>query len=400
MRISKETYALVALAFSSAVFLVLLVLASAPGFGRSPGASDRGLTPQERLGKQIFFDTNLSEPRGLSCSSCHAPEQDFSGNNAGTFGAALGSRPGISGLRNTPGLSYASFTPPFHFEKDENGKLIPVGGFFRDGRADSLAAQAEKPLFNPREMNNSDPRSLAGKMAAGSYAAFFRQLGGQDIFAHPDRALAVAAQALQAFERTSVFHPFASRYDDYIQGRGTLTAEERRGLALFKNPQKGNCASCHTMNDKSPDGRDSLFTDYTYDSLGLPRNLNITDNGNRAFFDLGLCGPERSSPRPGDTSLCGAFKVPSLRNVAKRKFYFHNGVFTSLHDAVAFYATRDTNPQRWYPEGRKFNDLPPQYRGNVNTDEVPYNRKAGEQPALTDDDIDALAAFLKTLSDR
>ena len=219
MRTTRERYALLALAVSSVALLILLFVAFQPTFGKSPEAADRWLSPQERLGKQIFFDTNLSEPRGMSCASCHALDQDFSGNNGGTFGVAPGSRPGISGLRNTQSLTYASFAPPFHFEKDENGKLAPVGGFFRDGRAESLAAQAEKPLLNPREMNNPDVSSLVRKMAEGAYAGLFRQLSGQDIFDHPDRALAFAAQALQAFERIPIFHPFSCRYDYCIRGR-------------------------------------------------------------------------------------------------------------------------------------------------------------------------------------
>lgn len=251
-------------------------------------------------------------------------------------------------------------------------------------------------------MNNPSPAALVHKMAAGVYAGLFRQVSGTDIFEHPNNALNVAAQALQAFEQTSPFHSFSSRYDDYIKGQGTLTAQEKRGMAVFKDPKKGNCSACHVMNDKSARGEDSLFTDYTYDNIGLPRNERISDNQDSGFFDLGLCGPEpeRTKPPHGDQRLCGSFKVPTLRNVAKRKFLFHNGSFTNLRDAVEFYATRDTDPSRWYPHGRKFNDLPPQYRKNVNIDEVPYNRKAGQQPALTENEIDDLVAFLSTLSDR
>ena len=388
-----------------AMITVAIVFVVEHSFGKRPrsddtppSATDAALSPQQRLGQQIFFDSNLSEPRGMSCASCHAPEQDFSGNNGSKFGVALGSRSEMSGLRNTQSLSYASFTPPFHFEKDASGKLVPVGGFFRDGRAESLAAQAEGPLLDPREMNNSDVQSVVKKMSETAYAALFRELGGEDIFDHPDRAMAFAAQALEAFESAPIFHPFSSRFDEYVQGRGTLTEEEKKGLALFKDPQKGNCASCHTVNDNSTNGRDSLFTDFTYDNLGVPRNGRITDNRDPSFFDLGLCGPKRSSPRHEDATLCGAFKVPTLRNVAKRKFYFHNGAFTNLRDVVAFYATRDTDPRRWYVV--KFDDLPPQYRGNVNTEEFPYNSKDGKEPVLTEEDIDALVAFLKTLSDK
>ncbi len=104
------------------------------------------------------------------------------------------------------------------------------------------------------------------------------------------------------------------------------------------------------------------------------------------------------------TDLCGAFKVPSLRNVAQRQVLFHNGRFTSLKEALTFYGQRDTNPEKWYPldaagSVRKFDDLPAAYRGNVNTTEAPYNRKPGDAPALTDAEIDDVVAFLRVLSD-
>ena len=97
--------------------------------------------------------------------------------------------------------------------------------------------------------------------------------------------------------------------------------------------------------------------------------------------------------------LCGAFRVPTLRNIAKTAPYFHNGAIKTLREAVKFYATRDTNPELWYPAGQKFDDLPSQYQRNVNTTEVPYNRVAGDYPALDDSEIDDVVAFLTTLSD-
>ena len=99
-------------------------------------------------------------------------------------------------------------------------------------------------------------------------------------------------------------------------------------------------------------------------------------------------------------SLCGAFKVPTLRDVAIDKAFFHNGAITSLRDAVAIYATRDTDPAHWYPGGHKFNDMPAAFDANVNIKEVPYDRKLGEKPRIDDSDIDALVAFLKTLTDK
>ena len=172
------------------------------------------------------------------------------------------------------------------------------------------------------------------------------------------------------------------------------------GLALFNDPNKGNCASCHTS-AKGSDGAHPLFTDYTYDNLGLPRNMEIPANLDANYFDLGLCGRADLNAR---FDLCGAFKVPSLRNVALRKTYFHNSAFKSLKDAVTFYVQRDTNPEKWYPlnsDGtvNKFNDLLIAQRGNVNTTEAPYNRLIGDVPALSDAEVDDVIVFLRTLTD-
>ena len=127
------------------------------------------------------------------------------------------------------------------------------------------------------------------------------------------------------------------------------------------------------------------------------------------MFDLGLCKrPGLAAILPKEIkleSLCGKFKVPTLRNVAVTGPYYHNGYFASLRDAVAFYATRDTDPKRWYPkletgEVDKLDDLPGAYKKNANTEEVPYDRKPGQPPRLSDRDVDALVAFLKTLTDK
>ena len=96
--------------------------------------------------------------------------------------------------------------------------------------------------------------------------------------------------------------------------------------------------------------------------------------------------------------------MPSLRNVALRQAFFHNGRFKTLSDVLHFYVQRDTNPEKWYPTDadgsiRKFDDLPQEFHGNVNVTEVPYNRKRGDAPALDDAEIEDVIAFLKTLTD-
>ena len=77
----------------------------------------------------------------------------------------------------------------------------------------------------------------------------------------------------------------------------------------------------------------------------------------------------------------------------------HNGVFSKLRDVVAFYATRSTDPDLWYPHGAKFDDVPDRYRPNVNTLSFPYNRREGDPPAMDEAEIDAIVAFLQTLTD-
>ena len=151
-----------------------------------------------------------------------------------------------------------------------------------------------------------------------------------------------------------------------------FTEREQRGLNLFVQPQKGNCAHCHSVDAGSREPSKSLFTDFSYRALGLPRSARIPKNADPAFFDLGLCqrvpvsvsGLPVPTARPPVTNPahCGLFKTPTLRNIAITAPYMHNGFFDTLRDAVAFYATRDTHPARWFPAGVKFDDLPARYQ--------------------------------------
>lgn len=376
-------------------------------------ADETGLTPLERLGKRIFEDKSLSRPTGVSCASCHDAATAFQGANGSPVPAvARGSKPESLGKRNTPTIMYASFAPPFGFidDKDEEtGKIekIPAGGQFLDGRASDLLAQFEGPLLDPLEMNAPSRRFAVEAIRDGAYAALAREVYGDKIFDDPDKAFEKLAQAVVAFESSARFHPFASKFDDYLRGNAKLSAIEKKGFELFKDPKKGNCLACHAGKEDSRDPQDWLFTDFTYDALGAPKNPAIAATANAP--DLGLCkrpGLDKIAPAGFEIdSVCGAFKVPTLRNVGVTGPYLHNGAFAKLRDVVAFYATRDTNPGRWYPRGEKgktekFNDLPAAYRENVNTEEVPYDRKEGERPRLSEKEIDAITAFLETLTDR
>ena len=286
-----------------------------------------------RLGQQIFTDPDLSEPRGTACVACHQPTQGFAGNHGSRIGVAQGSQPSAVGLRNAMTNSYAGFIEPLSFITT-NGATEASGGHFWDGRADTLAQQALGPLLNPLEMNNPSKRAVVDKIAASRYAPLFRQQFGANIFSDTDAAFTQIGVAIEAFERAAL-QPFSSKYDAMVRGSAGFTAPEARGMALFMDPARANCAGCHLMNPNSGKPEDSLFSEFTYYATGIPRNTAIPRNADPAFFDLGLCGPERTAPvlpatvAAGVTieNFCGKFRMPTLRNVAERPAFMHNGVF-------------------------------------------------------------------------
>ncbi len=381
------------------------------------GIDQSSLTPRERLGLRIFFDSNLSEPAGTACASCHDPRRAFTGNNSTLIGVAQGSRSDQFGTRDAPTVMYQATAPRFSSNGgvEADGKRVPMGGLFWDGRADTLEEQAKQPFFNAVEMNNADTSALIAKVAKANYAAAFRQEWGGAIFDNPEAALDAVAASIAAFERTSVFQPFTSKFDYVMRGQAKFTEQEQRGLSLFTIRQKGNCAQCHTVDVASRDPQKSLFTDFSYRALGLPRSMRIPKNADPAFIDLGLCErvpvagvkpaadikPQVTAAKPPvtDPAACGLFKTPTLRNITITAPYMHNGFFDSLRDAVAFYATRDTDPVRWFPAGKKFNDLPSQYHANVDVDTPPYQRRPQQSPQLTEAEINDIEAFLYTLTD-
>jgi len=377
-----------------------MALASCGGGGTAASDAaapeERALSAQAALGEKIFADASLSASGRQSCASCH--DAAFAHSPANALAVQLGGPGGdLQGRRKTPGIRYLATNPAFFFD----GEGTPTGGFFWDGRAANFAEQAAEPFLNPFEMANPDKASVVAKLAAAPYAADFRRVFGDRIFDDVEGAYLAMSLAIQQYEREDVeFNALSSKYDAFLRGQATLTDQELRGLALFNAPDKGNCAACHPS-ARGSDGAPPLFTDFSYDNLGVPRNPEIARNADPATFDLGLCERADLAQR---SDLCGAFKVPSLRNVALRQALFHNGRFKTLKDALTFYVQRDTNPEKWYPlagDGsvKKFDDLPPELRGNVNTSEAPYNRGPGEQPALSDAEIDDVIAFLRALTD-
>jgi cytochrome c peroxidase len=375
---------------------VAVLLLAACGGSDTESPTTVQLSAMGRLGEQIFRDGNLSASRRMSCQTCHEPEAGHASirDAPAELGGPLLN---LQGGRNVPGIRYLRFNGAFHFDAEGT----PTGGFFWDGRAASLEAQAGGPFLNPVEMAMPSKAAVVERLRQASYAAEFAAIFGPGAFGDVERAYAAITIALAQYQREDEdFAAFSSKYDAYLAGRAQLTAQEARGLALFEDEAKGNCAACHPS--RPADGQPPLFTDFTYDALGVPRNAGLEHNADPAFFDLGLCGREDGVLATRE-DLCGLFKVPSLRNVALRKRYFHNGRFASLRDVVDFYVTRDTDPARWYPsvDGAvaKFDDLPAKHHGNVNTTEPPYDRGPGDAPALTAGEIDDVVAFLRTLSD-
>jgi len=355
------------------------------------------LSPAAALGEKIFEDASLSASGQMSCATCHSPDHAHASDPSAGVVPAGGTSLNVPGFRNAPTLNYLSFTPAFFFDDG-----TPTGGFNRDGRATDLIAQAERPFLAPHEMANADAAAVIVKLRSAAYVAEFQRVFGAAIFDDADTAFQRVRFAIAQYEKEAIeFRPFDSKFDYFLAGKTQLSAQELQGFALFNNPNKGNCAGCHPSG-RLRDGTPPLFTDFTYDNLGVPRNTAIPATTDPAYFDLGLCGPDRSD-LADRSDLCGAFKVPTLRNVALTAPYFHNGKFATLREVVAFYVRRDTNPEQWYPVTAsgvdKFDDLPPEYRNNVNTTEVPYNRQLGDEPALNDDEIDAVVAFLNTLTD-
>jgi cytochrome c peroxidase len=356
------------------------------------------LSPAAALGEKIFNDPSLSASGQMACATCHNSDHAHASNPNDGVVPAGGSGLNVPGFRNTPSLNYASFTPAFFFDSEST----PTGGFDRDGRASDLITQAERPFLAAHEMANGTPAAVVNKLRNAAYVAEFQRVFGAAIFDDVDAAFQRARFAIAQYEKEDAeFRPFDSKFDYFLAGKTKLSDQELRGYALFNNPQKGNCAGCHPSGRLS-DGTPPLFTDFTYDNLGVPRNSAIAATADADYFDLGLCGPDRTD-LTDHADLCGAFKVPSLRNVAVTAPYFHNGKFNTLREVVEFYVRRDTNPEEWYPVGvngvEKFNDLPAQYQNNVNVTEVPYNRQLGDNPALDTDEIDDVVAFLNTLTD-
>ena len=377
-----------------------------PGLGRAQAYARAAAL--EALGRKLFADPALSASGRIACATCHDPRFAFGPPNAQDIQLG-GKTMQDPGLRAAPSLRYLQAVPQFaehYYENDDEGDASvdngPTGGLTWDGRVDRLRDQARLPLLLPFEMANKGAAHLVANVRAAGYSSELRKIFGDAIFDGSEQAFAAVVEALEVYQQNAAeFYPYSSRYDAYLAGRAQLSPQEKRGLALFNDPAKGNCASCH-RSAPGNDGTPPQFTDYGLIALGVPRNPDIPANADPHFYDLGACGPLRSD-LAARGEFCGLFRTPSLRNVALRKTFFHNGAVHNLREAIAFYVERDTNPGKWYPRDvagtlRKYDDLPAQYQQNINN-EPPFGRRASGQPALSASDIDDIVAFLETLTD-
>jgi cytochrome c peroxidase len=385
--------------FPLAAMLFAIGLLAAAGL--TAAQDDRPLTRAEAtrrarlledIGRQMFVDPTLSGSGKLSCASCHSPQHAFGPPNARATQLG-GTQLDRVGLRAVPSLRYLQTRPPFSehfFESEEDGDESidagPTGGLTWDGRVNRGRDQARIPLLSPDEMANDRITDVVAAVKRAPYARQFKE---------PITFDAIVTALATYEQREADFYPYSSKYDASLRGEAQLSTQEQRGLQLFNDPAKGNCARCH-ISQRGPNGTLPQFTDYGFMALGLPRNRTLPANADPAYFDLGLCGPIRTDLM-GKAGYCGKFMTPTLRNVATRQTFFHNGVVHSLREAVAFYVERDTSPEKWYPHGR-FDDLPARYHANVEM-EPPFGRRPGDPPALTEAEIDDVVAFLQTLTD-
>ncbi len=364
----------------SVSFGIFLALSCASALAADESVTEAG------LGRMLFFDTNLSANRTQACASCHDPESGF----ADPRGMASPGDDGVSlGDRNAPTAAYAALSPVFH--RNEAGEW--VGGQFLDGRAATLEDQAGGPPLNPVEMGMPDKASVVARLKENpTYVAAFPALFGDGVLDDPEAGYAAMTQAIAAFERTPELSPFDSKYDRYLRGEAELTRDEELGMVLFFSQQFTNCNQCHQLSTSAIDPRET-FSDYHYHNIGTPENVALRDmNGvPLGTIDEGLAANPAVA---GDPAHLGKFRTPTLRNVAVTGPYMHNGVFEDLRTVVLFYNIYNTrsenrmiNPETGAPFG------PPPVKGTLAVEELAHG------PALDDVRIDAIVAFLKTLTD-
>jgi cytochrome c peroxidase len=400
--------------FAKRLFIVVMLIGAVAFLlttSQKIAAAEPNLTAKEQLGKFIFFDEKLSLNGNQSCATCHAPESGWTGPDSATNqGGAVyeGSISAAFGDRKPPSSAYTTQSPVLHFVIEKKEALF-IGGNFWDGRAtgerlgNPAVEQAQGPFLNTKEQALPDAASVVTKVCSSVYSGQFKQVWAElskppctgDTVEDYDRI----AFSIAAYEASSEVNAFTSKYDYYLKGEVELTKLEKVGLNMFKG--KGKCAACHVVS-----GPGSLFTDFTFDNLGIPQNPANPAGVAPAFVDQGLGGflATRSDYQQYAAANLGKHKVPTLRNVDLRpssnfvKAYGHNGYFKSLEGIVHFYNTRDVkyrcpNPLTSEKDALMQSCWPaPEVAANVNTRELGNLHLTYIQEA-------AIVAFLKTLSD-
>ena len=417
--------------------VVLLGLAGASALAQT-------LTPVEQLGKQLFFDKISSPAASMSCATCHAPNSGWTGAIGGInlHGAIYrGADPKRFGNRKPPSSAYASFSPIFRFQLlgPDDGRF--GGGVMWDGRATGerlgspVAEQALGPPLSPVEQNMPSAKAVCMHVARSKYAKLFVEVWGPGSLDCSDAGIAATYDriglSIGRYEASSEVNSFSSKFDDYwraclaagnemeacglaegekmvLDPGGILTDQEFDGLIEFGE----YCSGCHTSTLPAAPGLPPLFTDNTFDNIGVPKNPDnpfyrmdevYLDDGSPInpdgadWIDYGLGDFLRTRPEFATyaSDNDGKHRVPTVRNVDARpgkgwpKAFMHNGVFKSLEEVVHFYNTRDVASEGW---------APPEVDRNV-------NRELFEGKPLGNFELDAeaeaaIVAFLRTLTDR
>jgi cytochrome c peroxidase len=350
------------------------------------------------LGNRLFFDSNLSLNRTMSCATCHDPSHAFvdarfkdTGTTNTVHGALSVGDDGVTlGGRNAPTAAYAKFTPTFAI----NTKGEYSGGQFHDGRAATLQDQAKGPFLDPAEMMMPSPESVIDRvMENPQYVTDFKAIYGDTIFNNKVTAYDALAESIAEFEKSDIFSPFDSKYDRSKLDPGdpdhySMNALEQQGYEIFFNTSRTNCAFCHSINSAT-EGSNEIFSNFEYENIGTPKNLKalIARDGDTSKTDLQLGGRVDID----DPTLYGLTKVPTLRNIAVTDPYMSNGVFKELRTIFAFYN---------HMSGNNSTPLNPETNAPWDDAEVSttVNLPLLQMEPLTEVEMDALEAFLKTLT--
>ena len=340
------------------------------------------------LGEVLFFDKSISFNKTQSCSTCHSPDTAFvdQRKNSANQMVSEGDNPHLHGNRNANTALYAMFSPDFHFDEKIQDY---VGGQFWDGRAKDLAEQAGGPPVNPVEMGMPDKKSIVERLKANSiYYKAITDIYGESIWADTDKIYAIMEKVIGEFEKQALFAPFSSKYDRALKDEEELTALEAEGKALFFDKTRTNCSNCHQSSDAN--SAKETFTNYRYYNIGVPSNQALIKLNKLAadYVDNGLLDNPMVK---GDEKQKGKFKVPTLRNIGVTAPYMHNGVFRDLKTVLLFKDSFNNPNRKINPETGKAWDKA-EYAQTINPDVL-------KAKPLTDEEINALEAFLKTLTD-